>query len=430
MVWLTSRFVPSLAGAVLFLLLAAILLLAPAAFYECLKIDGTIANTAPFWDLGAILQAGVCWRHGVNVYAASACMGGGVYNYSPSLLWAAYLPLGPQDRIAGGVLLGVLFLGAVSLLPPPASRAEMVWRSVAVCSSTVVWAVEEANFDIVVFMLVVLGLAVLVRYSRLAAGGYLLFLLAASAKFYPAVLLALVVRERLAVILGVATLVCLGLMFYVLHFAHGAAAAIRIVPGGPPFSYVFGASNLPTGLVLLRYGQDFMGAHHAQAGRIIAPWTGALCLAGAGFSALSARHYGQALAALAPARSLPLLAGGLLIAFCFCLAQNLDYRGIFLLLTLPGLWAMAMQATGPLRRRILVLHGGVVFLMWEPFCRHIFGVATSALMGAQGAIGPRLTFWLFREACWWWVVVQFGALVLCFLGACLRMQVKMLRGDA
>jgi len=189
------------------------------------------------------------------------------------------------------------------------------------------------------------------------------------------------------------------------------------VPGGPPFSYVFGAMNIPVGITLLWFGPA--DAQHAL---FIALATRLLVFAAIIMSIFTMPRYEVSFAALAPARSLPLAAGSLLIAFCFCVAQNLDYRGIFLLLTLPGLWEMARQSTGTLRRRIFTLHGISVFLMWEPFCRHVFGVSTSAILGVQLATFPRMLYWLFREGCWWWAVIQFCALILCFLRNGLRMQ--------
>jgi len=67
------------------------------------------------------------------------------------------------------------------------------------------------------------------------------------------------------------------------------------------------------------------------------------------------------------------------------------------------------MAGGPMRRRFLFLLGAVMLLLWQ-----------AAVIVMIGAGLPDLIFWLFREGLWWWVIIQFSALLFCFLAASVR----------
>jgi hypothetical protein len=387
--------------------------------YEALLLGwDEMPNAEPYSDLGAILQAGVCWRQGVNVYVASACMHGGLYNYSPFLLRAAAFGLGPWDRGVGGLLIGFVFIAAFSLLPPAGSKAELFHRILAVCSGTVVYALEAANFDTVIYLLVLLGVLLLLKNRLAALCGYAVFLFGAALKFYPVVLLALVIRERFRVILLVGLITLLGCCVYLLHFAAGTATALNMIPGGLPFRGVFGAMNIPYGLLLLRFlplltlepngAQYFAAVRHPGAAIFVALATRVLTIAALIAAVRTAPRYAKASVALEPRRALFFTAGALAIAFCFFAAQNLDYRGVFLLLTLPGLWGMAGQ------HRVLWLRIGILLLLWEAFFRELAIKVGTALLGPH-AVYLEIIVWLARESLWWWVAIQLSACVLCFL---------------
>ncbi len=422
--WL--RWAPSLAGAGLYLIFAVLWLYAPQAYNEFLLISGAAPLEAqPFGDLGAVLRAGACWREGVNVYAPSTCMHGGVYNYSPFLLRATYLPLGLQDQMPGGIILGVVFLAALAWLPAPQSRAELLIRICATCSESVIFVLERANLDVVIFLLTLLGVMLLLVNRLTALAGYAVFLLAAAMKFYPAALLALVLREQFKQIFIVVVAVFVCGAGYMLAFSHGTAVAISILPGGLPFRGVFGASNLPKGLALLYFlpvftlrpnlAQYLSVAHQPGILAFKTITTNILTLAAVIAGAMTAPRYMEKFSGLDQKRSLLLLTGGVTITFCFFAAQNISYRCIFMLLTLPGLCSMATQSGGTARQKLLLLIFAILFLFWDDFFRDIISVsAILALKPSQEAY-PEFAFWLFAECVWWWVVIQLLAFVFCFL---------------
>ena len=93
--------------------------------------------------------------------------------------------------------------------------------------------------------------------------------------------------------------------------------------------------------------------------------------------------------------------GSAVIAGCFFAGQSIGYRGIFLLLVMPGLLALSRTAVRGLRALCLGSAIVIVLLMWGECLRQ-------ALEGGFG-------FWLLRELGWWWSVSIMLALVADFL---------------
>ncbi len=422
------RFCPSLAGLLLYLLFVALWRAAPHAYAALLwAADAMPQLPMPFNDLGAVLQADACWRHGVNVYAPSPCMHGGVYNYSPFLLHLARVAPSSRALMRGGVALGVVFLIALSALPAPRTRAELALRLISTCSGSVIFALERANIDVAMFLLTLLGISLLRARSWVSLLGYAVFAFAAACKFYPAVLLALAARERRVRLLSVAVcVICLGLL-YLLVFAHGTLTAIDILPVGLPFAGIFGAMDIPFGLVLLHSMREWTLqpdaaqylAAMAHPGAIpiikLAQW--ALILAGLAAGIKTAPRYAYCLDQLDEARRLPLLGGALVMVFCFYATQNIPYRAIFFLLTLPGLAAMAATAQGRTRRIILSISYGIGFLLWQDALRNLVATIARWLLPPRMVFYPEFIFWLSFECLWWWVIVQFTGVLVCFLRA-------------
>jgi hypothetical protein len=115
---------------------------------------------------------------------------------------------------------------------------------------------------------------------------------------------------------------------------------------------------------------------------------GLAAMLGAGLRLGAAR---RTLAGLDAARAAYLVAGAAVTVLCFYAAQNVYYRAMFLILTIPGL----------ARRRALL--AAVLLLLWEAVPR--------------AACGGWVGFWLLREGLWWWVIVELGAVVLAFVTA-------------
>lgn len=360
-----------------------------AAYTFFTSLPDGVRKLTPFVDLRAILQAGSCFREGVDVYRHSACLFGGTFNYSPFLLGAGWLPIGPRDATLGGCLLALGFFASFCLLPKPVTMAEFLLRLAATLSPAIFYGVEQGNFDLAIFI-TSLGGILLLRFGlgfRLA--GYWLFVLGAACKFYPAALLVLTLREprRIFALLALAGIVT-GLLF-LQFYGEGAASAIATIPSGTPFRATFGAIDLPRGLLLLNPIAALRNLAAAIAFLLSLP---ALVV-----SYVCRRRYSATLQELAPATRTFLIAGAAVCTLCFYTAQNVCYREIFLLFALPGLAALG-------RGRMPLLPAAILILLWE--------AAIRAMLTSYGAL---ILFWMLRQVLWWWVIVELGAILAAFL---------------
>jgi hypothetical protein len=118
-----------------------------------------------------------------------------------------------------------------------------------------------------------------------------------------------------------------------------------------------------------------------------------------------------------------LLAGAAIIAGCFFAFENARYRGIFLLLAVPGLLVLSHQLPLPwarvaLRRTCVA----IVFVLWFPFVQGCIRAGVAALVGIinlndQGIDKVlRAAMWGCDQLAWSWIVMvllgAFGVLVL------------------
>jgi hypothetical protein len=109
----------------------------------------------------------------------------------------------------------------------------------------------------------------------------------------------------------------------------------------------------------------------------------------------------MALARLTESESTALLAGALVILGCFFTAQNIGYRVIFLLLTLPALTALWRMHAGHLWTATMFT---VLALLWSQGWRNVIAL----LIAGRHAF---IAGWLVREALWWWTIAMLIALV-------------------
>lgn len=360
----------------------------------------------PFLDTSGALAAWDCTRLGIDVIAHDPCdVLDRSYNYSPIWMSLAAIPLGRADAGPVGLALGLLFLCALVLLPPARRPFELVLIALATLSSTVVFAVERANADLLVFLmaLAVGFLSVRAQGARIAAYGLALF--AALIKYYPLALLVLLARERATVAAAALAATVAVLVAFVAGYAPEIARGIPMIPSGPYYSGFFGAKNLPFLL------GDFVG-HRGLPSPVraaaIAALFGALLLALAAISRYLLRSASVSAARLrmSALEANLLVIGSALVVGCFFAGQNIVYRAIFLLFVLPGLLAIARGTTEPGPRRLLIGTAvAIVLLLWQEFFRLSLYDLPARLGLPDGAtFGLYALFWLCRELAWWWAV--------------------------
>ncbi|MGE0668681.1 MAG: hypothetical protein AB7O49_19165 [Sphingomonadales bacterium] len=383
-------------------------------YYAVIVWWGFSPTPEPFWDTYGVLAALDCHRAGVNVWQSNACMNGGFYTYSPFLLHAAALPVHGDMAVRAGLALTALFLLSLAVLPGGRNWKETAIRCLALLSTACAFAVERGNLDLVLYAMATGGVWLLLRPGPRWLG-YGAFVLAALLKFYPVTLLVLAARERPRTASITALAASATLILFVALSAGDMRDALAVTPIGWPFGDVFGALNLPFGVFVvpnLPAGGE-IGPEVFRAPLSWQAWTIlAVLLAFAGYVAAShLRRDRAAWRGLDAGRAAWLAAGAAVIVGCFFAAQNVAYRAIFLLLTLPGLYAlMAGDRTGLGRYRSVIV--AVLFVLWqELFHRLVARVTADSAPGAS----LLLIYWAIRELVWWWLIARLASLLAAFL---------------
>lgn len=374
-------------------------------YHALLDYWGAAPFRFPFLDMHAVTSAVECHRLGYDVYVQNPCdVFNRVHGYSPVWLWLSVLPISTGWDTALGLVTVLLFIAVLPFLPPGRGLWQTAVITLGTVSSVVMFALERANVDIIIFMFAMLAVTLTRRSAPHRALGYAVALFTGMLKFYPITLLILAARERLGVFVAIG-LVSFGAI--VLWFAFDSGEILRGMANIPTTQYfdefVFGARDLPYGLA-----QTMDWSRPAAAGLLIALLVGmvatALVLAGREDTAARLRQLTDAEAAY-------LLIGCVLLVGCFLAAQNILYRGIFFLFVLPGLTALVRTRS---RRRFDGAYFGVIaaiiVLMWNDTVRTL---VNGTLRWFGVSVGPNdvahFDIWLVREAMWWPVVVVLTA---------------------
>jgi hypothetical protein len=417
MPWWIYRFGAAGAALAAFLGMSWLYAFGDGDLYEhILQVYGIVPFRFPFVDTSGSLAAWECTRLGIDVIISDPCdvLRRG-YMYAPLWLAVAGIPLGPADTPVVGWNLDLLFILSLSLLPPPKRPLELALVLAATLSTMVAFAVERGNPDILVLMLALAAGFLALGPLPVRLFGYAVALLAAMLKYYPIVLLIMVFRERIPVFLAVLAALTGALAVFWAQFHGEIAEGIPHIPRGPYNTDLFSAQNLP-----FLFGE---AAGDAARSRLVERIVAAALYATLAAASVAVawrlsrlRELPAALAALPRFERLLLVIGSTVIAGCFFAGQSIGYRGVFLLLVLPGLLALARSSSRELRITAFGTGIVIVLLMWGECLRiAIYRVLDESAISKALAGGVRIQFWLTRELCWWWSVSVMLALLTAFL---------------
>lgn len=316
------------------------------------------ATSPSFLDLRSVTSGWVCTRRGIDVLVSNPCDPfPRPANYPRIWMWPAPLGFGLSSTlILGIVVAAAFFAGAVFLVRRTCALADvLVWVAVLV-SPGVMLGIERGNADLILFPVVVAGLALLrARAAVVRAAAHLLLLLAAMLKLFPAfAFVALLRQPRRWRIWGLA-LVALGFGVYVLATLNDIRTIQRVLPQEIYYSY--GADVGVRAVVdwLAARSPSLAFAAHDANERVILV---VLILAAVAVGGAIARSWQPP--ATQDQRELDLfLAGSAIFAGTFVLEHNFDYRLVYLLLVVPQLLRWARRST--LARLVL---GAIVATLW------------------------------------------------------------------
>lgn len=370
------------------LALAAMALLhavAPPLYQAILRVWMMDPWPTPFLDTRTVLGWAECHRqHGAAAYAPEMlrhCGVVGPMNYPP--IWM-HLPLPSPDWTSGcGLALCVAFLLSLRLLPRPARHTGRAVMLAATLSSATAFAVERANPDLLVWLLLLAAACAMHRSPARPRLGAALVALAASLKLYPIAGLILLWRMRwpARLALGAAVLLAVAGVAALTATEWGLRQPL---PSGSGFLNLWGAPNAWTTLPIVLPRLIGVSADWPA-------WTG---WCGTAVFALASLTIALRASRIAPPPSSHLLLGAALVATCFVAAQNVAYRGIFLLLVLPAL----LDA----RRRLAV--AAILVVLWQPTERVLLARLLGGTWPEEALRWPSLALWLAQELAWWGIL--------------------------
>jgi hypothetical protein len=389
-------FIPSAILVAAFLALSALFVSGNTAVYRgILSQMGFHPFDFPFLDMHGILATAECYRRGIDIITSNPCdVLGRTLDYSPFWLVTASLGIDTSMTMRLGLMLDIIFLCSVFFLPPAKGWGTVAVMIAALLSSAVTMALERANLDLAVFVIAMMAAGWSLRGPAWRSLGYGLITLAALVKYYPGIMLLLALRERLRFLLPLAaTLLAVGALFAWLE----GSALVRALDNidTRQFPTTFSAINLPGGLVHLLAPSSELLAR-------IAELVFASLAAGYAYAVALRGDIRGAVQSLPPRDRNLMLIGCALILGCFFTAENAPYRDIYFLFILPGLPELWREAgSAATRRRLKLLTGAILFLMWDPFFRVALEQSVAAL--GLGTIYSN-AYWLLRGITWWSVV--------------------------
>jgi hypothetical protein len=415
------RFAATVAGLLIFFGMSCLYAFSDRNLYEqILTWYGISPFRSPFLDISAYLAVWECARQGVDVISANPC---DVLqrSYSGSPLWiaASAIPLGVRDTAAVGWILDLVFLVSLSLLPSPRCILELSLVLAATLSTMVIFALERANFDVLLFVMA-LATGVLAEcrlFMRML--GYFVALGAALLKYYPIMVLIIVFRELVSIFVAVSLLI-LGFLaaFWAEYYAE-IARGLPTIAWGPYNTDLFAAKNLPFLLGEVAGNAAEPSGWGPLVQRIVA---GGLYAILVGSSVVICRRllsFGELRGALASLTRLDrvfLVIGSAVIAGCFFGGQSIGYRGVFFLLVMPGLLAISRTSSADLRKLSLGTSVVIVLLMWgECFRLALYRALEYPGVPNMLAGNLKVLFWFFRELGWWWTISVMLAVLADFL---------------
>ena len=349
----------------------------------------------------------------IDVYVNKPCdILNDLLNYSPLWVRFSFLP-GKEWTNPLGLCLAISFFLALAVLPPPRSAMELLPRLIATLSPVTTFAVERGNMDLLLFVMATAAGVLLLGPLPRRVAAYSLMVIAGTPENLSACSHgADVARAATGVLVGKCRGGHRGVGDKHL-FSRGARE------DGAEYIPTFGEISARTSFRTSSCGRRASATHPRLAGLVKLSTFAALFLAMVGWFShmVRWRDFRIALVRLSDPEKIFLLIGAALIGGCFFAGSGLEYRGIHLLFTLPGLLAIARMEGDMSVRRLAVLECVlVVALTWALFF-HLGMESFEQILAFGNVPGGRLVqfLWLLSQIAWWQVATLFIAIL---IGCC------------
>ena len=327
------------------------------------------------------------------------------------------IPLGVRDRAAVGWALDLVFIMSLSLLPSPRRYCELMLVLAATLSTMIIFALERANPDVLLFLMALAAGVLAQRSLFLRILGYLLALLAALVKYYPIMVLVIVFREIISIFIALSVLILACVAMFWVEYHVDVTRGLPSIAQGSFNTDLFAAKNLPSllGEAAAYAAQPSTWAPLVQ--RVVTSGLYAILL-GSSISIcrrlLCSGELREALVSLTQSERTFLIIGSGVIAGCFFAGQSIGYRGVYFLLVMPGLLAMSRRPD--VRKLSFATSLVIVVLMWGECLRvALYKVSEFSVIPEMVAADVNFLFWFFRELGWWWTVSVMLTIIIDFV---------------
>jgi hypothetical protein len=373
-------------------------------------------NKLPFMDTESMLAQIECWRLGIDVYSFNPCdTFQRLHDQSPLWLRLWFVRTGDPAVAPTGFVVDLIFLLSLfSLFRTRVRISSGLLLTAATVSHSTAYALERANTDLLIFSLCVMALYFLNASWSKRCIGYLLIFVAAALKFYPLILISLVLREKTRAMLFLFLISSTCIAIFLWWGGNDSLRALRNADFGH-LGGLWGASVLPFGIADLAriIWPDLSNRHsllsafslHAVPAVLYLTLT-FLSMKGA-VRIATREDFAIGFARLSPRESITLVAGAAVTCGCYYANANAAYRAIVLLLPLPGLLALATNHKGHQGQPVLpAASAALVLLLWgmQP--------AELALSGAPALLPVA---WVMEKLLWWVVITILAAVLIRFV---------------
>jgi len=323
---------------------------------------GVPSGPSLFFDARNLTAAWECQRLGYDPLYESPCdpWGRPLMYLRP---WLLFGPLGLDQShtfVIAVVLITALFV-SFCLLVPRVPLGTGIVLAIAACSPAVMLGVERGNMDLFLFSVLAASILLWRAFPSVARVlSPVIVLLAATTELYPVFALPAFVATRSQIAARAAAACAAAFVVYIAYSFRDVAHATRIATQGEGFSY--GVRILPAHLYHLVGADRWAGPGAVKQLLAVVP---------VGFLAvvivtrvrrrLVASNHDQVVDS---ASFVAFYAGALIYLGTFAIANNFDYRLVFLLLTFPQLLQWASEPAHRLSSLAVVTLAAIVLLLW------------------------------------------------------------------
>jgi hypothetical protein len=357
---------PDADGRVVLLSAVAVYLAAIAAGRRVWGVDlwpllGVPSGPSLFFDARNLTAAWECQRLGYDPLYESPCdpRGRPLMYLRPWLLLGVFGLDQSHTIVLSAVLVGAMFLTFGALIDRVPAGTGIV-LAIAACSPAVMFAVERANMDVALFSMIAVSVLLWRAFpgsARVVSPA--LVLLAATTKLYPVFALPafVIARSRVAARAALASMAAF--VLYLLYSYGDVVHVAAIATQGQHFSY---GSRILLAHLYHQVGADQWAGPAALKQLIAVIPIGLIATAIA--IRIHRRMAARPETTVATPALVALHVGALIYLGTFAVANNFDYRLVFLLLTLPQLVAWTRNPTHRLSSLAAATLVTILVLLW------------------------------------------------------------------